>query len=496
MLALAFLAVVGALTGVLYWAFVRTSSRSIQSVAVMPFANTSGNADLEYLSEGMTETLINNLSRVPGLSVKARSSVYSYRGKEITPKQIGQELGVQALLNGRVLQRGDQLTLSLELVDTSTGDQIWGEKYDRRMADLTALQGEIARDVSGKLQSRLSGSDRPQVAKNYTENVEAYQLYLKGKYYWNKRTGQDTLKSIEYFQQAIDKDPTYALAYSGLAEAYVLLPAYTGESAAVAYPRARAAARRALEIDDQLAEAHTALANISSEFDWDFAAAEAGFKRAIAINPNYATAHQWYGEYLMAMGRFPDAVAEIRRAQEVDPLSLIINGLLGVALNLNGQLDEAIEQIKKTIDLDPNFPRSHIFLAEAYQQKGRYNDAIEEFAKVSRFAGMPPEVVNQLSAQTAEAYKREGPAGYYRAMAELFGARRNTKTDQPPPVTVIAGYWVQAGEHDKALQMLESALQKRDPDLLRLNGPHFDPIRNDPRFIAIVKQIGLPDRPH
>ncbi len=330
-----------------YWFFFSRAltAPQIESIAVMPFVNESGNTDNEYLSDGMTETLINSLSQLPNLSVKARSSVFRYKGKDIEPQTVGNELSVQAILNGRVIQRGDNLILSLELVDTKTGNQIWGEQYNRKQADLVSLQNEITRDVSNKLRMKLSGTDEQKVAKKYTENTEAYQLYLKGRYHWNKRTGADIRKSVEYFQQAIDKDPTYALAYAALAEAYILIPNYTKDSPDEAIPKARAAAMKALEIDETLAEAHTALADVMYEYDWKFAEAEKEFKRAIELNPNYATTRHWYAEYLLTVGRKEEAIAEIKRAQELDPLSLIINAVVGVVYIENRQYEQAIEQL-------------------------------------------------------------------------------------------------------------------------------------------------------
>jgi TolB-like protein len=264
----------------------------IQSVAVLPFANQSGNADVEYLSDGITESLINSLSQLPNLSVKGRSTVFHYKGKDVTPQQVGSELSVQGVLNGRFIQRGGQLMLNLELVDARTGNQIWGEQYNRTMADLVSLQSEIARDVSNKLRVKLSNVDERKLTKSYTANPEAYQFYLKGRFYWNQRTEEALKKSIEYFNQAIEKDPSYALAYAGLGDAYSLLPGYGGASPRESFPKAEAAARRAVELDDTLAEAHTSLAQVLIE-EWNLPESDREIQRAIALNPNYPTAHHW-----------------------------------------------------------------------------------------------------------------------------------------------------------------------------------------------------------
>ena len=466
--------------------------RQIDSIAVMPFVNASGNPDLEYLSDGITESLINSLTRVPDLSVKARSSVFTYKGKEVSPQQVAKDLAVEAVLNGRVVQRGDAVTLNLELVEAATGNQLWGEQYNRKLADLTALQSEIARDVSQKLHTKLTGAEQQQVAKNHTQNTEAYQLYLKGKFHWNKRSREDIFKSIGYFRQAVDKDPNFALAYSGMAEAYVLLPMYAGDSPQAAYTSARTAALRALELDNTLAEAHTALAIISSEFDWNFAEAEKRFRRAIELNPNYPTARQFYAEFLLVMARFPEALAEIRRAQDLDPLSLIINGMHGVILRLNGRHAEAIEQLKRTIEMAPNFPRSHVFLAEVYQELGRFEDAAEELRKVAILNGWHEAQVEAAHRRVMDAYRQEGPKGYFRVMAGFFEERRQMReASSPPPITVIAAYWLRAGDKEKAYALLEDGLSLRDPNMLRIGDPMFDPIRSEPRFQEIMKRIGL-----
>jgi len=289
-------------------------------------------------------------------------------------------------------------------------------------------------------------------------------------------------------------DPNYALAYSGLAEAYILLPGYAGQDPQAAYTSARTAAARALELDNTLAEAHAALAVVLSEYDWNFAEAERGFRRAIELNPNYATAHHWYAEFLMAMGRMPEALTEIRRAQELDPLSLIINSMHGLVLGLNGQYDAAIEQLKRTLEMDPNFARTHIFLAGIYQELGRYEDAASEFYKVSILFGMPEQQVNDVHRHVIEAYRKEGPKGYFRMMATLLEERSKMReASSPAPVTDLAGNWLRAGEKERAYQLLEEGLKRRDPTMLRLRAPVFDPIKDEERFRDIVRRVGLPE---
>jgi len=308
-----------------YSYFSRMNNASIQSIAVMPFVTASGNADLDYISDGMTETLIRSLSQLPNLNVKARSSVFRYKGKEADAKTIGKELGVPAILNGRFTQRGEQLTLNLELIDTQTENVIWTDQYDRRSSDLISLQNEIARDVSSKLKTKLSGTDAQQLVKTYTTNPEAYRLYLQGRFYWNKREEKDFRKAVEYYNRAITVDPNYALANAGLADTYALLSTFGFMPPREGMPKAREFADRALSLDDSMAEPHTTLAYLSITYDYDFAASEQEFKRAIELNPNYATAHQWYGEMLLNAGRFDEASVEYRHALELEPLSLPIN---------------------------------------------------------------------------------------------------------------------------------------------------------------------------
>jgi len=359
----------------------RTSDATIKSIAVMPFVNEGGKAELEYLSDGMTDTLISSLSQIPNLSVKARSSVFRYKGKETNPQTIGKELNVQAILNGRIAQRGDQLTLTLELVDAQTENVIWSEQYNRQQTDLVSLQSEIARNVSNKLRTKLSGADEQKVAKTYTANPEAYQLYLKGLYHWNKRTGEALKTSIAYFNQAIEKDPSYAQAYAGMALAYVLLPQYSAGKPEESMAKANAAARKALEMDDTLAEAHTALGLILFTYERNVPESDREYQRAIELNPNYATAHQWYGGGLGATGRFDQAIAEGRRAVELDPFSLIANVELAATYGYARQNDQAVAQLHKIIEMDPNWYLARMVLCQIYTYKGQFAEAIAECEK-------------------------------------------------------------------------------------------------------------------
>ncbi len=461
----------------------RNSGRSIQSIAVMPFVNASGNADLDYLSDGMTETLIKSLSQLPNLNVKARSSVFRYKGKDTDARTIGKELGVQALLNGRVIQRGDQLLLNLELIDAQTENVVWTDQYDRKSSDLISLQNEIARDVSSKLKTKLSGTDEQKLAKTYTTNPEAYRLYLQGRFYWNKREEKDFRKAVEYFSQAIALDPKYALAYAGLADSYALLSTFGFMPPAEGVPRAREFANRALLLDGSMAEPHTTLAYLSLTYDYDFAAAEPEFRRAIELNPNYATAHQWFGEMLLNAGRFDEAAPEYRRALELEPLSLPINWDFGRFLYMSRRYDESIAQHKKTIELDPGFARAHRTLAEVYRVKGDYANAVEERAKVLDLMGQ-----TQNAALVRATFSRDGWLGFLRLVTAENSALKDINNNW-----VLAKAYVDLGDKDKAFAELNKAYEVRLSSLCWLKiEPQMDPLRSDPRYTDLLRKMNFP----
>ena len=453
---------------------------TIESIAVLPFVNESGNDGIEYLSDGMTESLINSLSRLPHLSVKARSSVFRYKGKDVTAQQVGSELNVQAVLSGRVIERDDNLTLSLELVEAQTGNLIWGERYERKLTDLVLLQNEIAHDVSNKLKTKLSGEEEKSLAKNYTENTEAYHLYLQGRFYWNKRTGKDLFKAIKYFEQAITIDPNYALAYAGLADSYALLSPYLAASPAESMPKAREAALKALALDDQLVEAHTALGLILNTYDYDFAGAEREFKRAIELNPNYATAHQFYGELLMYLDRREESEAEFKRALEIDPLSLIINRQYGESLIFARKYDASIAQLKKTLDLDEDFASAHASLSFVYQTIGDFHGAIEEYAKFQELIGE-----DRNAAIIRESFEKGNFKGFLRTMVG-----ENRPSNATP--YSVATWYAMLGEKDKAFAELNKAYEIREYSIVLLKvDPRFDTMRSDARFAELLRRVNL-----
>ena len=466
-----------------YFYFSRGQGGVISSVAVMPFVNESGNSDVDYLSDGMTESLINSLSQLPGLSVKARSAVFRYRGKNIEPQQVGSELNVRAILNGRMVQRGDDLTLYLSLVDARDGNQLWGEQYNRKLTDLVTLQHEITRDVSQKLQARLAGADEQKLAKHYTTNPEAYQLYLKGHYFFDKRTTAGVKQSIEYYQQAIKEDPNYALAYAGLADAYtpsdVMLP--PRETITVA----KAAATKALELDETLPEAHEAQARVLLFYDWDWSGSEHHFQRALQLNPMYAEAHHVYSHYLMNLGRTEESLAESRKALEIDPLDVLLNIHLGWYYLYVRRSDEAIDQLRKTLNTDPTFQNGQIFLGQAYEQKGMYQESLSAFQKAMTLEGNGTLTGPWLGHLYAVSGNRAEAIKTLNHLKELY----NRDAVSPYDIAIV---YAGLGEKDQAIEYLQKAYEKRSGGLLLLKvEPVFDDLRSDARFVDLERRIGL-----
>ena len=459
---------------------------AIESIAVMPFANESGNPEVEYLSDGMTETLINSLSQIPKLSVKARSSVFRYKGREVDPKKIAAELNVQAILTGRVVQRGDQLTLNLELMDAQTENILWGNKYERKSSDLVNLQSEIARDVSSNLKAKLSGADVAKVEKNYTADPEAYQLYLKGKFHWNKRTGEALRKAAEFYNQAIEKDPNYALAYSGLAETYVLFSSYDVAPGSDSMPQAKAAALRALAIDEQLAEAHTALGFYLSNYEWERAASEKEYRRAIELKPNYPTAHHWLGADLSNVKRFDDSIAEVRRAEELDPLSPIISTNVADMLVLARRYDEAIAQYKRVLGRNPNFEYAHLALSRAYGAKEMYPEAIAEARRaLELYFGSSTK--GYLGLWLARSGKRD------EALRLLSELKQKATRDYVQGDT-LALIYIGLGDKEEALNWLEKHMASRAETASAFAvSPELDDLRAEPRFKDMLKRMNLPE---
>ena len=473
-----------------YFYFSRTSKPAINSIAVLPFANVGGDPNTEYLSDGVTESLTSSISQLPNLAVIANSSMLRYKGREIDPQAIGKELRVRAVLTGRITQRNDSLLITAELVDVENNHRLWGGQYDRKMSDVLALQSDISREISEQLRVTLTGDQEKRVTKHFTENTEAYQAYLKGRYYWNKRTGNDVKKAIEFFDQAIAKDPNYALAYAGLADCYIVIPNYAEVSAQDAYTKAKNAALKALELDDSLAEAHTSLGGIRSDYEWDFAGAEKELKRAIELNPNYATAHHWYAQYLSTMGRHQEAIAEIKRAQELDPLSLIITYVVADTYLKARQYDQAIEQFRKTIEMDKTFSRSYRYLGNTYIEKGMYSEAITQFQTADGLSGVDPEKAANRAKELRDAYAAAGPQGFWTKQLDLL--KQDSEHGSVSPYR-IAGVYARLGDLNQTLTWLEKAYHDHDAYLVYLKiDPEFDRFRSDPRIIDLMRRIGLP----
>ena len=461
------------------------TSRRIHSVAVLPFVNVGADPNIEYLADGVTDGIISSLSRIPDLRVMARSTVFSYKGREIIAKKVGKDLNVDAVLLGRISQRGDTLTIQTDLVSVADGSELWGEQYNRKVADLLSVQEDISKEIYDNLRPKLTGQEAPQLTKHYTENPEAYQLYLQGLYYWNKWTEGGFTKAIDYFNQAVERDPNYALAYAGLAGAYNFL----GDSGYVAPKRvrqnAKSAAMQALKIDDMLPEAHVSLALVREAYDWDWLGAETEFKRALQLDPNSATARQWYGDFLIRLGRLEEARVELKKAQDLDPLSLPINTSVGLQLYFARQYEPAIQQLKKTLDLDPNFVPAQHALEAAYAQSGMYREAIGERQKVLTLSGNP-----DLAAAIGEDYRKSGYAGVLQSSLE--GLKEVSRQRYVSPYN-IAQIHARLQEKDQTLAWLEQAFNERDSQLTYLKvEPAFDEIRSDPRFQQLLQRLAMP----
>ena len=466
--------------------YFRADAKQINSIAVMPFVNESGNADIDYLTDGMTDTLISGLSQVPNLSVKAHTSVFRYKGKDIPSRTIANDLQVQALVSGRVTQHGDQMSVSVDLIDPQTESVLWSNKYDRKQTDLVSLQTDIAKDVSTKLRERLSGEDKARIVKIYTVDPEAYQLYLKGKFYWNQRTAESLKKAAESYNQAIAKDPGYALAYSGLAETYLLYSSHDVAPASDSMPQAKAAALRALQLDDQLAEAHAALGFYLANYEWDRTAFEKEYRRAIELKPDYATAHHWFGADLSCLKRVDASLAEYRVAEELDPLSPQIGTNFGDALLLARRYDEAIDQYKRVILRDPDFAYAHQALGLAYGAQGKYAEAIAEARR---------------SIELDDSPSRKGYLGLWLAKSGQRDEARKVLAELKQKATVeyvenysLALLYIGLGNKNEALGQLESEVSGRAENANTFAAaPELDDLRSEPRFKAMLKQMNLPE---
>jgi TolB-like protein/DNA-binding winged helix-turn-helix (wHTH) protein/Tfp pilus assembly protein PilF len=466
-----------------------SSSRSnIDSLAVLPFTNGGGDANTDYLSDGITESLIDNLAHVPQLKVRSRNSAFRYKGKDVDVQKVGQELGVSGLVIGRVVPRGDSIEVSAELTDVRDNTVIWGQHYSAKSANIISLQQQIAGDIAEKLRSKLSASEKQQVTKQGTQNPEAYELYLKGLYYWNRQTFVGLTTAISYFNQAIAKDPGYALAYSGLADVYGSLSAYGGTPSEV-YPKSNAAARKALALDATLADPHTILGSNEMEYEWDFAGGEAEYKKALELDPDDAAAHSGYAfDIGIIGGREQEALAEINRAHQLDPLSPLNSTLVGNVHTMARQYDEAIVICKKVANENPTFADAHGDLAKAYWGKRMYPQVIEEWKAYGQLSGDRNE--SEFASALEQGFRSSGWRG---ALTKGIEARQAQRKKGYYSAFTIATLCADLGDKDQAFRWLNTAYQERDPWLLSLKTNFLlDPLRSDPRFAELVRKVGLP----
>jgi len=482
--AIALLVLVIGVVGLSAYLRARNTKVETESIAVLPFVNTSGDANVEYLSDGISETLINSLSRVERLRVVARSTAFRYKGKEVDPQAVGRALNVRAVLMGRVRQVGDSLNIQVDLVDATTGAQVWGEEYDRKLSDVLTVKQDIAREVTEKLRLSLTGEQQKQMTSRDATNTEAYQFYLKGRYYWNKRTAEGIKKAIEQFQQAVDKDPTYALAYVGLADCYLILEQYVGAPASELYPKAKAYVQRALELDSSSAEAHASLGLINDSL-WLWDEAEREYQRAIELNPNYPTAHQWYSIHFDYLGRFDQEMVELKRAQQLDPLSLIISTDLEELYLTLGDLNSALEQCQKTIQLDPYYPSGHGDLGSVYLKQGRHAEALKEFQKAVELSGRASDLLSSLGAGYATSGKHAEALAIVKELEEKYAKHEAIGQN-------LARVYAKLGDKDQAFAWLEKDFQARSGVLGRIKAlTELEPLRSDPRFADLRRRTGL-----
>lgn len=462
-----------------------------KSIAVLPFENLSRDPDNAYFTEGVQDEILARLARIADLKVISRMSTQRYKSAPDNLPQIGQQLGVAHILEGSVQKAGDQVRVNVKLINAASDTHLWVESFDRKLTDIFAVESEIAKTVAERLQAKLTGTEQDALTARPTNNAEAHQLYLKGRYFWNKRTGAGLKTAIDYFNQAISKDPNYALAYAGLADAYVLMSGFAAASPSDSLPKAKAAAQRALEFDSTLGEAHASLAQAFFAYDFNFAEANREFRRAIELNPNYATAHQWYAQSgLLILGQFDDAIAEMKRALELDPLSVIINADLGSVFFHARRYDEAIEQLRKTLEMEPGFYYARWNLGQALEVKGLVREAIAEYEKAIALNDdpVPLGLLGHLYARIGEKDK---------ALEILQQLHEMSKQSYVSPYN-FALIHLGLGQKDETMRFLEKTFEERDGYSIAFikNDPMLDPLRGDPRFDALVARVFAPKNTH
>ncbi|MBX3276460.1 MAG: protein kinase [Acidobacteria bacterium] len=484
----ALLSLVALAGGLLAYRSFAPDNQAIDSLAVLPFQNRSANADSEYLSDGLAESLIYRLSQIPNLKVSPTSSVFRYKGKDVDPLTIAKELGVQVVMTGRIAPRGDSLLISVELVEVRNNKTLWGEQYERKLSDLLAIQREMTSEITQRLQLKLSGESAQKLSKKYTVSDEAYQLYLQGRYHWAKRTKDEMMKAVEYYKQAIAIDPNYALAYAGIADCYNSFGKNPDLSPAESIPQAKSAAARALELDPELAEAHAALADSRAIYDWDWAASDRGFKRALELNPNVSYTHIAYAaSYLASQGRTDAVVAEIKRALEIEPMALINHSLLVTGYLYARQNDKALQQGRTALNLNPNFLIANHWLGLAFIANGMYDDAIKVGEEGLRQSPANPEMLFVIGRAYAKQGRRREAEQYIDKLREVAKTR------------YVRTYWFACiyaalGDKDKAFAELERSFEDRDVFLPRIKSdPMVDSLRDDSRFRDLLKRMKLPE---
>ena len=454
-----------------------------KSIAVLPFENLSRDPDNAYFADGIQEEILTRLAGIADLKVISRTSTQPYQSKPRNISEIAKQLGVANILEGSVQKAGDQVRINVQLINAQTDAHLWAETYDRKLTDVFLVETDIAKTIADSLKAKLTRSERQAIAVRPTANLEAYELYLKGRFFWNKRTGADLRKAIDHFNHAIAKDPNYALAHAGLADCYDLLHEYSELSPKESYPKAKAAAIKALELDDTLGEAHTSLAYSLINYDWDWRSAEREYQRAIQLNPNYATAHQWYAECLSMLGRHSEAIAEIKKAHELDPLSLIINQGVGGKYLYARRYDEAMAQFHRTVELYPHFPPTHQRLGWCYVQKRMYDEAIAEMQKAVELSGNSTQMIAALGYAYAAAGRRDTAQGI---IAELERRSKDSYVDDYFVATIFAAL----GEKDEAIALLNKACADRSYWMPWINiDPQLDNLRSDSRFDALVQRV-------
>lgn len=468
-----------------YWRS-HTAEHKIRSLAVLPLENLSGDANQEYFVDGMTDELTTNLAKIKSLRVISRTSAMQYKNVRKPLADIARSLHVDAVVQGSILRSGDKLRITVQLVDARTDRHLWAEDYNRDLRDVVAVQGEVARRIAEEIRTTLTAEERAELTSQHQVNPEAYEAYLRGRYFWNTRTEEGMKKAIAYFNQSMGKDPNNPLAYDGVADCWLSLGWYGYLSPQATFPQTKAAAMKALELDATLGEAHASLAMASMNYDWDWSAAEREFRKAIELNPNYANAHHWYADYLSAVGRHDDAIKESKRAVELDPISPIINAWLGWRYFFARQYDVAIEQYLKTLEMDPTFVPAHLVLGQGYEQKSMPKKAVDELKKAVSLSGGSSVYVSSL----AHAYAIAGRRREAEMLLRQLNERAQHTYVAPFHIAII---YAGLGQKDQALAWLEKGYQERCAGMVWLKvDPRLDVLRSDPRFQDLLRRIGLP----